>query len=52
MTLLSFNVVIVMAIASHMGKKMNPFHKDPPRGAVSKEWETRISGERFSSRVE
>lgn len=52
LTLASFNILVVVAIATHLGKKMNPLHKEPPRVQVEKEWEQRISGERFSSRAE
>ena len=51
-TLLAFNVLVVVAIGAHLGKKMNPFHKEPPRAVCEKDWEQRISGERFSSRAE
>jgi lysosomal acid lipase/cholesteryl ester hydrolase len=51
-TLLSFNILVVVSIGAHIAKKSNPFHKEPARAVTEKEWETRISGERFSSRTE
>lgn len=51
-TLMSFNILVVVAIAAHIMKKSNPFHKEPPRAITEKDWEQRISGERFSSRAE
>ncbi|KAL8280822.1 hypothetical protein RQP46_006826 [Phenoliferia psychrophenolica] len=52
LTLMSFNLLVVVGIGAHLGRKMNPFAKDPPRAKCSAEWEQRISGERFSSRAE
>ena len=52
LTLMSFNILFVVGIAAHLGHKMNPFAKNPPRAKCSKEWEQRISGERFSNRAE
>jgi lysosomal acid lipase/cholesteryl ester hydrolase len=51
-TLSSFNILMVISITAYIMKKSNPFHKEPPRAKCSKEWEERISGERFSSRAE
>lgn len=51
-TLLGFNLLVVMAFGAHIGNKMNPFVKGPPRAKVEKDWEQRISGERYSSRAE
>lgn len=52
LTLLSFNLLVVVGIGSHLAHKANPFSKDPPRAKCSKEWEQRISGERYSNRAE
>ncbi|CEQ40754.1 SPOSA6832_02403 [Sporobolomyces salmonicolor] len=50
-TSLTFNLIVVLAVISHVFKRVNPFHKDPPRPAVEKEYEDRISGERYSARA-
>ncbi|GAA5909956.1 hypothetical protein JCM5296_002544 [Sporobolomyces johnsonii] len=50
-TSLTFNLIVVLAVISHVFKRINPFHKDPPRPAVEKEYEDRISGERYSARA-
>ncbi|GAA5897401.1 uncharacterized protein JCM6883_006688 [Sporobolomyces salmoneus] len=47
----AFGLVVVLAIISHIYRKVSPFHKDPPRPPVEKDWEERISGERFSGRA-
>ncbi|GAA5851450.1 hypothetical protein JCM3766R1_000330 [Sporobolomyces carnicolor] len=47
----AFGLVVVLAIMSHIYRRISPFHKDPPRPPVEKDWEERISGERFSGRA-
>lgn len=47
----AFGLVVVLAIISHIYRRVSPFHKDPPRPPVEKDWEDRISGERFSGRA-
>lgn len=44
--------MVVIAVITYITNKMNPFHKVPARAKVEKEWEERISGERYSSRAE
>lgn len=51
-TSLSFGLIVVMAIVWYIARRINPFHKQPPPPYVSKEFETRITGERFSNRAE
>ncbi|GAA5940671.1 uncharacterized protein JCM15063_006319 [Sporobolomyces koalae] len=48
----AFGLVVVLSIMSHVFRRINPFHKDPPRPPVEKDWEERISGERFSGRAQ
>lgn len=48
----AFGLVVVLAIMSHIYRRISPFHKDPPRPPVEKDWEERISGERFSGRAQ
>ncbi|KAM0755767.1 alpha/beta-hydrolase [Meredithblackwellia eburnea MCA 4105] len=52
MTSLAFNLLFFISLFSYITHKLNPFAKNPPRGKVDKEWEQRISGERFSARAE
>lgn len=47
----AFGLIVVLSIISHVYRKLSPFHKDPPRPPVEKDWEERISGERFSGRA-
>lgn len=47
----AFGLVVVLAIMSHIYRRISPFHKDPPRPPVETDWEERISGERFSGRA-
>ncbi|KAI5477011.1 lysosomal acid lipase/cholesteryl ester hydrolase [Pseudohyphozyma bogoriensis] len=51
-TTIAFNLLVVMALVTWIFNKLNPFHKHPPRPKYDKEYERRITGERFSSRVE
>ncbi|KDE09404.1 hypothetical protein MVLG_00310 [Microbotryum lychnidis-dioicae p1A1 Lamole] len=51
-TTAGFNLIAVMAIATYVFKFINPFYKFKKRKDVDKEWELRITGERFSSRAE
>ncbi|GAA5840859.1 hypothetical protein JCM5353_001996 [Sporobolomyces roseus] len=48
----AFGLIVVLSIASHIFRRISPFHKDPPRPPVEKAWEERISGERFSGRAQ
>ncbi|KAK4052430.1 cholesterol esterase [Microbotryomycetes sp. JL201] len=51
-TTLGFNLIAVMAFVWYAARALNPFHKGPPKPKYDKEWERRITGERFSSRAE
>ncbi|BGP42182.1 cholesterol esterase [Rhodotorula kratochvilovae] len=50
-TTLAFNLIVVMSLFAAGFKKINLFHKEPPRARVEKEFAERISGERFSARA-
>lgn len=50
-TTLAFFLIVGIAVVSAGIKKVNPFHKSPPRARVDKEFEARVSGERFSARA-
>ncbi|TNY22584.1 Alpha/Beta hydrolase protein [Rhodotorula diobovata] len=50
-TTLAFFLIVGVAVVSAGIKKVNPFHKSPPRARVDKEFEARVSGERFSARA-
>ncbi|KAM0790644.1 hypothetical protein ACM66B_004505 [Microbotryomycetes sp. NB124-2] len=51
-TTLGFNLIAVMAFVWYAARALNPFHKGPPKPKFDKEWERRITGERFSNRAE
>ncbi|GAA6038415.1 hypothetical protein JCM8097_007637 [Rhodosporidiobolus ruineniae] len=50
-TALGFNLIVVIALVWNAFRKVNPLHQAPPRARVEKEYEERITGERFSTRV-
>lgn len=52
-TALSFNIIVVMALIWNGGQAFKRLlGRGPKQARVEKEWEQRISGERFSSRAE
>ncbi|BGP26452.1 cholesterol esterase [Rhodotorula toruloides] len=50
-TTLAFNMIVIMSLVVYVTNKLNPLHKSPPRAKVEKEYEERITGERFSTRA-
>ncbi|BGP10093.1 cholesterol esterase [Rhodotorula toruloides] len=50
-TTLAFNMIVIMSLVVYVTNKLNPLHKSPPRAKVEKEFEERITGERFSTRA-
>lgn len=51
-TSLAFLLIVVLSLGTAAIHKVNPFYKSPPRAPVDKEYEARVSGERFSARAE
>ncbi|GAA5840703.1 hypothetical protein JCM9279_007408 [Rhodotorula babjevae] len=50
-TSLAFLLIVILSLATAAIHKVNPFYKAPPRAPVDKEYEARVSGERFSARA-